>query len=48
MDAKIAMIFLLIGAIIALSNLNDKTLNRLRDHLARRHWRELVPGRRKS
>ncbi len=48
MDTKIAMIFLLIGAIIALSNLDDAALNRLRDHLARRHWRDFVPGRRKS
>ncbi|HET7848229.1 MAG TPA: hypothetical protein VFL51_04105 [Pseudolabrys sp.] len=48
MDAKLTMMFLLIGAVIALSKANDDSIARLRSRFARPHWRELVPGRRKS
>jgi len=48
MDPKLTMVFLLIGAVIALSNLDDETLDRLKSLLDRRAWRGFVPGRRKS
>jgi hypothetical protein len=47
MDPKLAMLFLLIGAVIALSNLSDENLGRMRRQLSGRRWREFVPGRRK-
>jgi hypothetical protein len=48
MDTKLTMVFLLIGAVITLSKMDDGLLDRLRSHFARSHWRELMPGRRKS
>jgi len=48
MDLKLTMIFLLIGALIALSNLDDETLDRVKSRFAHRSWRGFVPGRRKS
>ena len=48
MDPKLTILFLLIGAVIALSNLSDEKLARMRRQFAARRWRELVPGRRKD
>jgi len=42
MDPKLAILFLLIGAIIALSHLTDETLRRMRRQLITGHWREFV------
>jgi hypothetical protein len=47
MDPKLAMLFLLIGAVIALSNLSDENLGRMRQQLSGRRWRQFVPGWRK-
>jgi hypothetical protein len=48
MDPKLALLFLLIGAVIGLSHLNDDNLGRMRRQLVRRRWRQFVPGRRKT
>ena len=48
MDPKLTILFLLIGVVIALSNLSDDRLARLRRQIAWRRWREFVPGRRKD
>jgi hypothetical protein len=48
MDPKLAILFLLIGAVIGLSHLTDENLGRMRRQLARRSWREFVPLRRRS
>jgi hypothetical protein len=48
MDPKLAILFLLISSVIALSHLNDENLDRMRRRLVARRWREIVPGRRKS
>lgn len=48
MDAKLAMLFLLIGAVIGLSYLSEENLGRVQRLLARRGWREYVPPRRRS
>jgi hypothetical protein len=48
MDPKLAMLFLLIAAIIGLSHLSDDRLARMKQQLAGRSWRGMVPGRRKS
>jgi hypothetical protein len=48
MDPKLTILFLLIGTVIALSNLTDERLARMRRQLAARRWREFVPGRRKD
>ena len=48
MDPKLKMLMVLFGAIIGLSQLNDKTLDRMRRQLATRRWRNIVPGWRKS
>jgi len=47
MDPKLTMLFLLIGAVIVLSNLSEENLGRMRRQLSARRWREFVPGRRK-
>jgi len=47
MDPKIALLFLLIGSVIALSRLSDDSLGRVRRQLAERRWREFVPRRRR-
>jgi hypothetical protein len=47
MDPKLALLFLLIGAVIGLSHLTDDNLGRVRQLVPRR-WREFVPRRRKS
>lgn len=48
MDPKLAILFMLIGAVIALSHLTDENLGRMRRQLALRQWREFVPSRRKA
>ncbi len=48
MDPKLAILFVLISAIIGFSHLSEENLGRMRRQLVRRHWREFVPGRRKS
>jgi hypothetical protein len=48
MDPKLAIFFLLIGAIIGLSHLSDDTLTRMRQQFATKRWRAIVPTRRKS
>lgn len=48
MDPKITILFMLISCVIGLSHLNDENLERMRRQLVARHWRDFVPGRRKS
>ena len=48
MDPKLTILFLLIGGIIGLSHLDDESLTRMRRQFVARHWRDFVPGRRKS
>ncbi len=48
MDPKIALLFLLIGAVIVLSHLSDENLGRMRRQFAERRWREFVPRRRRA
>jgi hypothetical protein len=48
MDPKLAILFLLIGSVIGLSNLSGENLGRVRRQFVRRNWREFVPLRRKS
>jgi hypothetical protein len=48
MDPKLTLLFLLIGSVIGLSHLNEEKLARMRQRLAARRWRELVPGRRRQ
>lgn len=45
MDAKLSLLFVLIGAVVALSNLDDDTLARVRRFL---RWRGFVPMRRRN
>ena len=48
MDSKLTILFMLIGAVIALSHLSDENLGRMRRQLVNRRWREFVPLRRRS
>jgi hypothetical protein len=48
MDPKLTILVMLIGAIIALSHLNEENLGRMRRQLAGRRWREMMPLRRRS
>jgi hypothetical protein len=48
MDPKLTILFLLIGAVIALSHLSDENLGRMRRQIVGRRWHEFVPLRRKS
>ena len=48
MDPKLTILFIFIGAVIALSNLGDEPFGRLRQQFAARRWRELMLGRRKQ
>ena len=48
MDPKIAILFLLIGAVIALSHLGEANPRRLRRQLIAWRWREIMPARRRS
>ena len=47
MDAKLTLLFLLIGTVVGLSHLSDDSLSRMRRQLIDRRWREFVRGRRK-
>jgi len=48
MDPKLAILALLISTILALANLTEDSVARLRRQFAVRRWREFVPGWRKS
>jgi len=48
MDPKLAILFMLIGAIIGLSHLSDENLGRMRRQFVSWRWREFVPLRRKG
>lgn len=48
MDPKITILFMLIGAVIGLSRLNDENLGRMRRQFVQRRWREFVPSWRRS
>jgi hypothetical protein len=48
MEPKLAILFMLIGAVIGLSHLNDAHLTRMRRQFVRLRWRDFGPGRRKS
>ncbi|HEY2754781.1 MAG TPA: hypothetical protein VGJ01_03465 [Pseudolabrys sp.] len=48
MDPKITILFVLIGAIIALASLTDGNLQRLWRQVAERGWRGFVPTRRRT
>ena len=48
MDPKLAILFMLIGAIIALSHLTEENLGRMRRQFVDRRWREIVPLWRRS
>ena len=47
MDPKLAILFMLIACVIALSHLSEENLGRLRRQIVARNWRELVPSRRR-
>ena len=42
MDPKLTILFMLIGAVIVLSHLNERTLRRLRRQFITGYWREFV------
>jgi hypothetical protein len=48
MDPKLAILFVLISGIIALSRLDEDSLARMRRRLVDRNWRKFVQGRRNS
>ena len=48
MDPKLTILFMLIGAVIALSHLTEENLGRVRRQIVDRRWREFVPLRRRS
>ena len=48
MDPKLAILFLLIGTVITLSYLGGEGGLRVPFLSARRRWRAMMPGRRKS
>jgi len=48
MDPKLTLLFMLIGTIIGLSHLSDGKLDRVRNRITVRRWRQFVPGRRKQ
>ena len=47
MDPKIALLFLLIASVIALSHLSEENISRVRQQLADLRWREIIPRRRR-
>jgi hypothetical protein len=47
MDPKLAILFVLIACVIALSHLTEENLGRLRAQLVGRNWRQLMPSRRR-
>ncbi len=44
MDPKLAILFMLIGAVIGLSHLSEANLTRMRRQLVRLRWRDIGPG----
>jgi hypothetical protein len=48
MEPKLAILFMLIGAVIGLSHLGEAKFTRMRRQLIRLRWRDFAPGRRKS
>jgi hypothetical protein len=48
MDPKLTILFMLIGAVVALSHMTEENLGRVRRQLVYRRWREFVPRRRSS
>lgn len=48
MDAKLALLFLLMTIVIGLSHLGDRDFTRMRRELIDRRWRGLMRGRRKA
>jgi len=47
MEPKIALLFLLIGSVIGLANLNGETVGRIRRQFGGWRWREILPRRRR-
>ena len=47
MEPKIALFFLLIASVIALSHLNDEVVGRVRRQFGDGRWREILPRRRR-
>lgn len=45
MDAKLTLLFLLMGIVIGLSHLGDKDIPRMRRALINRRWRDLLGWR---
>ena len=48
MDPKLAILFVLIGTIIALSHLNEDSVARMKRQIAVYRWRGFMPLRRKT
>ena len=48
MDPKLTILFILIGAVIALSHLTEENLGHMRRQFVDRRWRKIVPPRRRS
>jgi hypothetical protein len=48
MDPKLAILFVLISVVIALSHLSEENLGRMRRQLINRRWRPFALSRRKS
>ena len=48
MDPKLTILFMLIGAVIALSHLNEENLGRMWHQFVDRRWRKMMPLRRRS
>ena len=48
MDPKLTILFMLIGVVIALSHLTEENLGRMRRQFVDRHWRKMMPLRRKA
>ncbi len=48
MDPKLAILFMLVGAIIVLSHVTDEALGRMRRQLVKLRWREFMSARRKA
>ena len=48
MDPKLTILFMLIGAVIALSHLTEENLGRMRRQFVDRRWRKMMPLRRRS
>lgn len=47
-DLKLAILFLLIGAVVSLSHIGGGSLERVRRRIVGRQWRQIVPLWRKG